>query len=54
MGRLNRDVWKPEASRADAYDRLFLVYRQLHDHFGREVPELMRSLREQRREAFAR
>jgi L-ribulokinase len=52
MGRLERDVWKPDPDRADRYDRLFTVYRHLHDHFGREFPELMHGLGELRQEAF--
>ncbi|MFI0229279.1 ribulokinase [Streptomyces sp. NPDC017086] len=34
MGRLERAVYVPDASRADAYDALFAEYRLLHDHFG--------------------
>jgi L-ribulokinase len=51
MGRLDRDVWKPDQSRADSYDRLFGIYRRLHDHFGRTAPEVMHDLRAIRREA---
>ncbi len=52
MGRIERDVWKPDQTSADVYDRLFALYRRLHDYFGREVPDLMHDLREVRREAF--
>jgi L-ribulokinase len=51
MGRLDRDVWKPDQSRADSYDRLFGIYRRLHDHFGRTAPDVMHELRAIRREA---
>jgi L-ribulokinase len=51
MGRLDRDVWKPDPARADIYDRLFAIYRHLHDHFGRTSPGLMHDLRVLRREA---
>ena len=51
MGRLDRDVWKPDQARADAYDRLFAIYRHLHDHFGRTAPEMMHDLRAIRRAA---
>ncbi|MFI0163348.1 ribulokinase [Streptomyces sp. NPDC017082] len=34
MGRLERAVYVPDPSRADAYDALFAEYRLLHDHFG--------------------
>ena len=51
MGRLDRDVWKPDPARADIYDRLFAIYRHLHDHFGRIEPDLMHDLRVLRRAA---
>jgi L-ribulokinase len=51
LGRLDRDVWKPDQARADGYDRLFAIYRHLHDHFGRTAPDLMHDLRALRREA---
>jgi L-ribulokinase len=51
MGRLDRDVWKPDPARADIYDRLFGIYRHLHDHFGRIEPDLMHDLRVLRRAA---
>ncbi len=34
MGRLRRDVFVPDAGRADAYDALFAEYRLLHDRFA--------------------
>ncbi|WP_327270501.1 ribulokinase [Streptomyces sp. NBC_01218] len=34
MGRLRRNVYTPDHSRADAYDALFAEYRTLHDQFG--------------------
>jgi L-ribulokinase len=51
MGRLERDGWKPDAERADGYDRLYDIYRQLHDYFGKQVPGVMHGLRQRRREA---
>jgi L-ribulokinase len=54
MGRLDRDVWKPDPDRADSYDRLFALYLHLHDHFGRDHPELMHALGDLRREALSR
>jgi L-ribulokinase len=50
MGRLTRDVWKPDPARADVYDRLYAVYRDLHDHFGRDRVDLLHGLRALRRE----
>jgi L-ribulokinase len=53
MGRLDRDVWKPDPDRADRYDRLYATYLHLHDHFGRIHPELMHDLGDLRREALS-
>jgi L-ribulokinase len=50
MGRVRRDVYRPDEARALAYDGLFALYLELHDHFGRH-PRLMRSLAAIRREA---
>jgi L-ribulokinase len=43
MGRLRRDVYRPDPARADAYDALYAEYRALHDQFG--GGELMHRLR---------
>jgi L-ribulokinase len=37
MGRVDRDAYRPDEERAAAYDELFEIYRELHDHFGRET-----------------
>lgn len=34
MGRLRRDVYRPDLTRADAYDALYTEYVTLHDFFG--------------------
>ena len=52
MASIQRDVWKPDEHRADAYERLFAVYLQLHERFGRE-PSLMHELRDLRRQALS-
>ena len=44
MGRVDRDVYLPDGPRAAAYDGLFAVYQELHDHFGRTT-SVMRRLR---------
>jgi L-ribulokinase len=44
MGRLRRNVYVPDARRAAAYERLYMLYVELHDYFGRERRDLMRSL----------
>ena len=53
MGRVERDVWKPDPARADAYDALFDVYRELHDRFGAGGGDLMHRLRSIRKAARA-
>jgi L-ribulokinase len=54
MGRVERDVWKPDPARADAYDALFDIYRQLHDEFGATGGDLMHRLRRIRKDAVDR
>ncbi len=34
MGRRTEAVYVPDEARADAYDRLYAEYRELHDHFA--------------------
>ncbi|MFC3495215.1 ribulokinase [Glycomyces rhizosphaerae] len=35
MGKVERRAYVPDEARADAYDELYAVYEELHDHFGR-------------------
>ena len=35
MGKVERRAYVPDEARADAYDALYAVYEELHDHFGR-------------------
>lgn len=35
MGKVERNAYVPDQARADAYDELYAVYEELHDHFGR-------------------
>ncbi|MEZ0089113.1 ribulokinase [Streptacidiphilus sp. EB129] len=54
MGRIERAVFTPDPTRADAYDALFAEYRELHDHFGRGgscAMHRLRTLRDTAREA---
>ncbi|WP_036227342.1 ribulokinase [Marmoricola sp. URHB0036] len=44
MGSVHRDAYLPDAERATAYDELFAIYQELHDHFGRTT-SLMRRLK---------
>jgi L-ribulokinase len=48
MGRVRRDVYVPDASRASAYDDLYALYVRLHDHFGVRERDLMRTLQRMR------
>jgi L-ribulokinase len=45
MGRIERDVYRPDAARADVYDELYAEYVRLHDYFGRGANEIMYRLR---------
>ncbi|MCW2607686.1 MAG: ribulokinase [Frankiales bacterium] len=51
MGRVERDVYVPDAGAADVYDELFAEYTLLHDHFGRGANDVMHRLRALRRRA---
>ncbi|MCH7231923.1 ribulokinase [Glycomyces sp. L485] len=35
MGKVERNAYTPDPARADAYDELYAIYAELHDHFGR-------------------
>jgi L-ribulokinase len=45
MGRIERDVYRPDAARADVYDELYAEYVRLHDYFGRGANQVMYRLR---------
>jgi L-ribulokinase len=45
-------VYQPSSADADRYDRLFAEYTELHDHFGRGGTDVMRRLKQLRREAL--
>jgi L-ribulokinase len=52
MGRIDRDVYRPDPARADVYDELYAEYVQLHDYFGRGTNEVMHRLRVIRDRAY--
>jgi L-ribulokinase len=54
MGKVRRDVYAPDAARADAYDALYQHYSTLHDHFGRGGDDVMHALRHIRPREVAR
>ncbi|MBH0009702.1 ribulokinase [Salinibacterium sp. UTAS2018] len=53
MGKVQKATYVPDAASADAYDALFAEYRTLHDYFGRGGNDVMRRLKNIRREALA-
>lgn len=53
MGRVREETVDPDPARAAAYDDLFAVYTELHDHFGRGGTESLRRLRAIRNAALA-
>jgi len=50
MGKVNKDVYTPDADAASAYDRLFAEYSLLHDYFGRGTNDVMHRLKALKRE----
>ncbi|WP_434739793.1 ribulokinase [Micromonospora sp. SH-82] len=53
MGRVDRDVYRPDPDRARAYDELYAQYLRLHDHFGRGGDDVLLRLRTIRNAARA-
>jgi L-ribulokinase len=53
MGRIERDVYRPDAARADVYDELYAEYVKLHDYFGRGGNSVMYRLRAIRDRAYS-
>jgi L-ribulokinase len=52
MGKVERDVYRPDPDRADAYDPLYAAYRELHDYFGQSTKDsVLHRLRRIRNEA---
>ena len=43
----------PDEATADAYDRLYAEYKELHDHFGRGASDAMKRLKAFRREVLS-
>ncbi|MQM24424.1 ribulokinase [Glycomyces albidus] len=44
MGKVERAAYVPDPARADAYDELYAVYVDLHDHFGRGGSDALHKL----------
>ncbi len=54
MGRVVRDVYRPDPTAQPVYDRLYAAYLRLHDHFGRGGDDVLHELRTLRREVLSR
>jgi L-ribulokinase len=54
MGKIRRDVYRPDEDRAAVYDELYEHYVALHDHFGRGGDDVMHALRRIGKEAPVR
>ena len=44
MGRLRREAYMPDPTRAAVYDELYAEYTRLYDYFGRGTNEVMHRL----------
>lgn len=51
MGRSDKGVYQPNLERAARYDALFAEYQTLHDYFGRGANDVMKRLKQIKREA---
>nr|WP_296068776.1 ribulokinase [uncultured Actinoplanes sp.] len=54
MGRVERDVYRPDPASAEIYDQLYAEYSTLHDYFGRGGNKVMRTLRAVQRKVTER
>jgi L-ribulokinase len=54
MGAVNSGVYRPVPAHAAVYEKLFMEYADLHDHFGRGGNDVMHRLRALRRAAVER
>ena len=53
MGKVNTNVYSPNAEAADAYDALYAEYSELHDYFGRGANDVMHRLKGIKRKALS-
>jgi L-ribulokinase len=49
MGKVNKNQYIPNEANAAAYDKLYAEYTLLHDYFGRGANDVMKRLREMKR-----
>lgn len=50
MGGLRAETYRPKPQHVDVYNRLYEEYRTLYDYFGRGANDVMKRLRDLRRE----
>ena len=50
MGKVNKHVYTPNEERALQYDKLYREYVELHDYFGRGTNNVMKRLKQMKRE----
>lgn len=50
MGKVNKHVYLPNEERSQQYDLLYREYAQLHDYFGRGANNVMKRLKQMKRE----
>jgi L-ribulokinase len=50
MGKVNKHVYMPNEERAQQYDLLYREYVELHDYFGRGANNVMKRLKQMKRE----
>ncbi len=50
MGKVNKHVYTPSEERAVQYDKLYREYVELHDYFGRGTNNVMKRLKQMKRE----
>ena len=53
MGKLREEVYTPIPENVAAYNRLYAEYDRLHDYFGRGENDVMKRLKDLKREAKA-
>lgn len=51
MGQRDEGAYTPNPAAVEAYNRLYGLYLEVHDHFGRDHRDIMHTLRALRREA---
>jgi len=53
MARLKKETFKPTPAHQKVYDKLYADYLTLHDYFGRGANEVMKRLKQLKKETLA-